>query len=126
MSKLEYSLFILNNQIIFTIFEQDARFIANDEWENGLEFKASNGWYVKSQNEPEIDCDSKEIFLRGANDNKNNKVLLITIDTDVKDYLEEICYEINKALKEWSKDWEGWNDPNALSFSKISFDVIKI
>ena len=108
MSKLKYALFELNHNIIFTIFEQDKRFIANDEWDSRLEFKASNGWKIKSQSEPEINYNSKEVFLRGTNENKDNKICLVTVETDRRDYIEKICNEINRAIYEWAIQWENW------------------
>ena len=114
MAKLKYSLFELNENILFTIYEQDERFRAKGEGICGEDicFEASNRAKVHSHGYPQIAlCNNKtvDIYLRGRCESEDNGIAALNLkDIDITP--QALIKNIDSALKEWAEKWEGWKE----------------
>ncbi len=115
MPKLRYALYEINRNIIFTIFEQDERFL-NRSFSHAsyskFNFHSSNNWLVKSAGMPEININTHTIYLRGSSKDMDNRISIVTNEHNP----QKIIDQIDEALREWSKDWSGWRDETEFNF----------
>ena len=93
---IRYNLFKLNKALTFQVVRQG---LALTVFLRELgQFKASNGWRVKTNNYPGIDMKSKIIFIRGFNSDLDNyPSSAFGFDNEHRDVL---VGEIYKALQE--------------------------
>lgn len=112
MSKLDISIARVGTYVAMQIHSMDERFRAGDS--DIIRFYAGNGMRVVSSGQPELDPDT--IYLFGSCKLKDN--YLQTIDFDSFEEAEDYLTKVLAALKEWSTEWQGWNDDKEIVPSK--------
>ena len=95
---LRIVLTVLQTTLIYSVLEQD------NTW-YGVDFKASNGVYVKSNMRPELDDTASRIFLRGSDNKDDNKICTIRFDSVILalEYKERILVALAEAAESLKK-----------------------
>lgn len=112
-NKIEFNIEVVDNLkdyfVNFKVIKMDERFRAAKG--KVLEYKCSNGFYVRSQYFPSLYLD--QINLCGVNSEKDLDAVshLFSNEQDAIEYEQKVI----KALEDWSLNWTGWNEAKPVT-----------
>lgn len=95
--KIKFKLIKLERALVFQVLEQDSRFTSE---RMTFEYRAANGFYVKSSSVPQIT--SCSVYIRG--DQLGIKFLPVSITFVSNEERDGLFARIIEALRDWSQN----------------------